>query len=176
MTGSRSIRTARLAGVLAGVALAAALLLAGRPASGGETVGADVSVYANQTGELAVSPAGPARFVNDPLMRPGQSASGRFRVTNQTGVTESIRLAALPSAHDLDGSLDLRLASNGETLVDGSLASLAKPGGTPLVLWPGESRTVSVTVSLSPAASDEVAAAALVEIAVTFEPESVRWR
>src|SRR5882724_4935191 len=99
MTAISSMRTARLAGLLVGVALATTLVLASRPASGDGVVGADVGFYANQTGELAVSPPGPAKFIDDSALRPGQSVNGDFSVTNQTGIRESIGLVPLPSAH-----------------------------------------------------------------------------
>ncbi|MDX6607863.1 MAG: hypothetical protein QOD14_2403 [Solirubrobacterales bacterium] len=174
MTAISSMRTARLAGLLVGVALAATLVLASRPASGGQAVGADVGFYANQTGELAVSPAGPAKFIDDPALRPGESTSGDFRVTNQTGVREAIHLVALPSAHDLDTNLELRLSSAGATLAEGTLRSFARAQGEPLVLAPGQSATVTATASLSRAAGQAAAAAALVDVAITFDLGTAR--
>jgi hypothetical protein len=162
------MRRARLVGCLVGVACAAVLVLASRPASGGQAVGADVGFYANQTGELAVSPPGPAKFIDDSALRPGQSVSGNFSVTNQTGVRESIQLIPLPSAHELDGSLRLRLSSGGVLLEEGSLGSLAHGGGKRLVLAPGRSAVVSTTASLPAGAGDNVAAA-LVDVAITFQ-------
>jgi hypothetical protein len=170
MTATSSLRTARLAGCLVGVALAATLVLASRPAAGGQAVGADVGLYANQTGELAISPPGPAKFIDDPRLRPGHSVGGDFRVSNQTGVREAIHLIALPSAHELDHTLELRLSSGGETLAEGPLGSFARPRGKPLTLGPGESATVHATARLSPAAGQD-AAAALVDVAISFELE-----
>jgi hypothetical protein len=168
MTAISGMGRARLAGCLVGVALAAALVLASRPASGGQAVGADVGFYANQTGELAISPPGPAKFIDASELRPGQSVSGDFSVTNQTGIREAIHLVALPSAHELDASLHVQLSSGGITLEQGTLASLAGPGGRPLVLEPGESAVVTATASLPASAGDEVAAA-LVDVAISFE-------
>jgi hypothetical protein len=166
MTAISGISRARLAGCLVGVALAAALILASRPASGGQAVGADVGFYANQTGELAISPPGPAKFIDASSLRPGQSVSGDFSVTNQTGIREAITLVPLPSAHELDSSLQLRLSSHGETLEEGTLGSLAN-GGRPLIIDAGQSAVVTTTASLPASAGDEVAAA-LVDVAINF--------
>jgi hypothetical protein len=168
MKAISSMRKARLAGLLVGVAAAATLVLASRPASGGEAVGADVGFYANQTGELAVSPAGPAKFIDATALRPGQSVSGDFRVTNQTGIREAIHLLALPSANELDGALQVRLTSGGAVLAEGTLGSLAKATGKPLSLGPGQSAIVSATATLPPGPGDDVAAA-LVDVAITFQ-------
>src|SRR5262249_32017614 len=113
MTAISGIGRARLAGCLVGVAPAATLGLAGRPAPRGPAGRADVGFYANQTGELAVPPAGPTKFINAPELRPGQTATGDFTVTNQTGIREAIGLTALPSAHRLDDELEVSLSSGG---------------------------------------------------------------
>ena len=168
MTADAGIRTARLAGCLLGVVLAGTLVLASRPASGGQAVGADVSVYANQTGELAVDPAGPTDFLHARELHPGASASGSFRVTNQTGRPEAIRLAAVPSARDLNDSLRVEISRSGRTLASGPLGSILGGEGNFLILDPGKSARVAVTVSL-PADVGRDVAAALVEIAIVFE-------
>ena len=168
MKAISGISRARLAGCLVGVALAAALVLASRPASGGQAVGADVGFYANQTGELAISPPGPAKFIDASALRPGQSVSGDFNITNQTGIREAITLVPLPSAHELDSSLRLRLSSRGETLEEGTLGSLGHGGGRPLIIAPGQSAAVNTIASLPPGAGDEVAAA-LVDVAINFQ-------
>src|SRR5947199_10492445 len=111
MTAISDLRTARLAGCLVGVLLAAWLVLASRPATGGKAVGAAVSVYSNDTGELAIDPPGPANFIDAGSLRPGDSGSGSFRVTNQTGRGEAMRVAAVPSAHELDDTLRVEIRS-----------------------------------------------------------------
>jgi hypothetical protein len=167
VTAVSGLRWARLAGCLVGVAAAATLVLASRPASGGAAVGADVGVYANQTGELAVSPPGPAKFIDAPTLRPGQSVSGQFSVANQTGIGQRIALVPLPSGHELDDELELRLSSGGALLGSGTLGSLANGGNRPLVLAPGQSAVVEATASLPPDAGSDVAAA-LVDVSIDF--------
>jgi hypothetical protein len=172
MTAIAGMRGARLAGLVVGIALAAALLLASRPASGGEAVGAAVGFYANQTGELAVSPPGPAKFIDESALRAGHSVSGEFEVTNQTGIRGEIRLTALPSAHELDELLNVRLSARGKTLAAGALGDLASADGKPLILASGHSATVTATVSLASGARED-AAAALVDVTIGFELEAV---
>ncbi len=132
-----------------------------------------MTFYANQTGEFAVSPPGPATFIDDRALHPGQTVSGSFRIANQTGVTKSILLSAEPSASDLNATLRLRLASGGETLREGPLDRLGTPGGKPLVVAPGESATVDLAAHLETADGDG-AAAALVQVAIQFEAGSKR--
>ena len=170
MTAISRIEATRRAGFLIGVALAVSLVLASRPATGHPAVGAAVSAYANQTGELAVDPAGPSDFLDASELRPGSSTSGSFRVTNQTGRPRAITVAAVPSSHELDHALRVAIRSGARTLAAGDLGSLGEGGGDPLVLAPGERATVSLAVSLSPEAGVDPAAA-MVEIAVVLETE-----
>jgi hypothetical protein len=109
-------------------------------------------------------------LIDEPTFRPGESASGSFRLTNQTGVREAIQLGATPSAHGLDRALELRLSSDGRILAEGTLGSFPGTDAAPLVLGPGQSATVEATASLSPTLGEE-AAAGLVEVAITFEPK-----
>ena len=169
MTSISGLGLARVAGCVFGVLLAAAVLIVSQPA-GGSAVGADVSAYSNQTGELAIEPAGPADFLHVADLLPGNSASGSFRVTNQTGTQETLRATAVPSTHALDRLLSVEIGSGGDrTLASGSLASTE--AGDPLVLDPGQTATVSVRLALAKDAGDKVAAA-LVEIAIVFQPEA----
>jgi hypothetical protein len=168
MTAISGMRTARLAGCLLGMVLAGILVLASRPVSGGAAVGAAVNLYANQTGELAVDPAGPADFLTVSELRPGASASGNFRVTNQTGVREALVLGARPSSHELDYSLAIEIRAGSTTLYSGTLGSLSEATPVPLLLDPGDTATVTVTVSLSGQTGPELAAA-LVGIAIVFD-------
>jgi hypothetical protein len=165
--------SARLLGCLLGVVLAAWFVLSSQPASGGQEVGAAVSAYSNDTGELAIDPAGPTDFLNDGNLRPGASASGSFRVTNQTGQVEALSVAAVPSVHDLDNTLSVEISSGDQALASGLLGSMADGGSDPLVLGPGETARVGVRVSLPADAGREVAAA-LDEIAVVLKTGAYR--
>jgi hypothetical protein len=156
-------------GCVLGIAAAASLFVASRPASGGDAVGAEVDFHADLTGELGVSPAGPLRFIHDRALRPGDpAATGSFKLTNQTGERFAIHLNAVPSVHSLDALLDVDLRSGGQTLASGPLGSLQSSSGPPLVLDPGQTRTITASASLAPEASPDQAAAALVDVAIVF--------
>lgn len=167
MTSIKGFGTARLAGFLLGAALAVTLVLASRPAAGGGAVGASISIAAVQTGEFAVDPAEPADFLNASELRPGATARGAFRMRNQTGRRETVRLRLAPSSHELDSLLTVRISSGDRTLASGPLGSMADGAGEPIVLQPGQPASVDVRVSLAEGAGTEVAAS-LLEIAVTF--------
>jgi hypothetical protein len=166
MAGDSGMRMARLAGCLLGVILAGTLVLASRPASGGGAVGAEVSVYANPTGELAVDPTGPSAFLTVSALRPGGSASGSFRTTNQTDRTQRIWLGARPASHELDGWLEVQMSADSRMLASGPLGRTAA-AAEPLVLASGESATINVTLRLSADAGPK-ALLALEDIVVTF--------
>jgi len=168
MTAMTGFGTARLAGFLLGAALAVTLVVASRPAAGGEAVGASISIAAVQTGEFAVDPAEPEDFLRASELRPGATARGAFRMRNQTGRREAVRLRLAPSSHELDSLLTIRISSGQRTLASGPLGSMADGAGEPIVLPPGQPAGVDVSVSLAEDAGNEVAAS-LVEIAVTFE-------
>src|SRR5581483_588558 len=165
----RGLGPPRLAGFLLGAALAATLVLASRPASGGQAVGATLSFSAEQTGELAVDPAAPATFIEAPELRPGDLARGSLRMRNQTGRREAVRLRLVPSSHELDRILRVEIRSGNQTIASGPLGSMAGGAGDPIVLAPGAQAGVCIAVSLPADYSDAEAAAELVEVAVTFE-------
>ena len=173
MTSRRSTHSARVAGLVIGAGLAIFLLASGRPASGGEAIGAEVSFYANQTGELAVSPPGPETFLrNRSLMPEGAAATGEFEVTNQTGVMLELRLSAVGSDDVLDDELEVEMSSGGRVLATGLLGGLEEPAGTPLVIAPGESAAIEVTASLPGEAP--AAAASLVDVAVGLDDSQAK--
>jgi hypothetical protein len=150
-----------------GAILALTLLWSSRPEADPGELGAHVTFHANLTGELGVAPAGPEPFLRDDALRPGGTTEGTFDLTNQTGAPLTIRFRALSSEPSLDEFLQVALSSHGTALASGTLASLGTPGGTPLVLSPGETRPVSLTATLDPAAGP-AAAAALVDVGVSF--------
>ena len=168
MTARTRTRFARATGCALGAALALALIAGSRPAGGEGAVGAEVSVYANRTGELAVTPAGPQKFLHEPALMAGHTASGSFVLTNQTGDRLMIRMAALGSQHSLDDSLGIKISAGGVRLASGTLGELAAAAGKPLPMAPGARRRVEVAVSLPAHSSGTRAAAALVDVAIDF--------
>ena len=172
-TSNRSTRSARIAGWVIGAALAIVLIASGRPAAGGDAVGAKVSFYANQTGELAISPPGPEDFLRDRALMPGGSpAAGEFDVTNQAGESLELLMSAVGSDRVLDDELQVEISSDDRELAGGLLGELEEPSGAPLVLAPGDSATVEVEASLPGEAP--AAAASLVDVAIGFEIQNAR--
>jgi hypothetical protein len=112
----------RRAGVFAGVALVAVVVLAFRIPDGSGTLGADVIVAISPTGELGVSRPGP--FMSATGLRPGGTMSGEVEVANQTGRPLAVRLRALPDSKDLDRLLVVDVRAGGARLFHGRLRGL----------------------------------------------------
>jgi len=144
------IWTARIAGGLAGVAAAAALLIASHPAQGGQAVGAEVTAHADQGGAIAVTPASPANFLHARALHPGESATGAFTVISQTGQTQLVRATASASDPKLQ-----------------HLVSLAFVDAGRVKLRPGGSAPLTATVTLRRAAGTHWQAA-LIDYAVVL--------
>jgi hypothetical protein len=147
MTAVPGIWAARIVGALVGIVAAGALLIASFPAQGGAAVGAELTAHADVTGELAVSPAGPSYFLHARALHPGQSASGSFTVTNQTGQRQAIRARAIASNPKLALLVTLTFRQRR------------------LVLAPGESGSIRATAAL-PRTSGSHWQAALIDYAV----------
>lgn len=141
-------RIARGAGILLGVTIAIALLIAWQVPGGERTLGADVRIEALQTGEIGVAPLHP--FVASPSLLPGASLAGDVTMRNQTGVPLALRLRALPSVRDLDRLLLIRVSAGKRALYDGDLAGLRAGGTAPLVLKKASAERVHVSVALPP--------------------------
>ena len=139
-------RTARLVGILLGIAIATIALISWRVPGGERTLGTDVRVEALQTGEIGVAPLHP--FVSAPSLLPGASAAGDVTVRNQTGMPLAMRLRALPSVRDMDGLLVVRVSAGAQRLYDGTLGGLRTTGSRPLQLRPATSKRLHVTASL----------------------------
>jgi hypothetical protein len=139
-------RLVRPLGILLGVLLAAAALAAWRVPGGRQTLGADVTVAALQTGAIGVSPMHP--FVTASSLLPGKSAGGSVMLRNQTGVAMAVRLKAEPSTRDLDALLLVHVSAGPDVLYDGTLAGLRARGTQPLRLRAGESRGLEMQARL----------------------------
>ncbi|MDP9227746.1 MAG: hypothetical protein M3M99_01690 [Actinomycetota bacterium] len=164
----RGIWAARATGCLIGATAALVLLITSRPTEGGEAIGAEVSAHADLNGELALSPAGPANFIHERALRPGDVATGTVLVRNQTGQRQDVRVWALGSTPALDQALELSFAAGDRQLRAGTLGDLAAKGGGAVVLAPGESTEITTTASIragAPAGWE----AALVDVAVLFD-------
>jgi hypothetical protein len=119
---SRADRRTRGIGLLLGAGLALALLLSWRTPPGHSTLGADVTVVTQPSGELAISPGG--TLINAVSMKPSPAASaetGELHVRNETGATLEVHLRGVPSQPDLDDALMIEVSSRGTTLYSGVL-------------------------------------------------------
>ena len=123
-SGKRIESYVRRAGVVAGIALVAVVVLAFRVPDGSGTLGSDVIFSISPTGELGVSRSGP--FMSATGLRPGGALEGRVDVLNQTGKRLAVRLRALPDAKDLDRLLVVDVRAADSLLYHGPLAGLRK--------------------------------------------------
>jgi hypothetical protein len=145
MSTSATDRFTRAIGAAIGLGLVAALIVAARPAGGhGGVLPASLRFTAGLDGAVMIEPAAPRPLLDSGSMRPGSHASGAMTVTNQTGETLAVRLRAKPSSTALDGTAQVRLASGGRTLADGTLQALRQGSPEALRLQPGGSARVKV--------------------------------
>jgi len=119
--------SARVAGVLTGLAAFAALVIGTRLPPGPEVLGADVTIAIAPTGELGVQPAGPV-FIESGL-RPGQPPRQHAtQVMNRTGRPLLVTVKTRPNGDDLDGALQLDLQGNRQPLWSGAERDLRSTG------------------------------------------------
>jgi hypothetical protein len=136
-------------GLLLGAALAAVTVYDSRVPGGTGSLGADVSLTVNLTGELDVRPFG--RVLTASGMRPSRPESGRetrLAVENQTARPLEVRMRTRPSIRDLDRLLAVRVSAGERELFAGRLGGLRRWTRTPLQLRSGQSRPVTVRVWL----------------------------
>ena len=147
----------RLAGFLAGLALAALALTAWRVPAGARRLGADLQLSASPSGELAVAPSGV--FVATTNLEPdnvgGGAVEGRLKVKNQTGTTLNVKPHALPSTADLDRLVELTLDVDGVELYRGPLGELRGGPHRPARLVPGQSAILVARAQLRPATGED---------------------
>src|SRR5262245_16450838 len=164
MSSTKGARVARVAGCLLGIGLAGAVLVASKPAQGGTAVGAELTMHAELSGELRVSPASPTNFLHARSLRPGESTTGTFQLTNLTGSTLASSPELRSSAHELDQALQVQVTWQGGSTQD-TLGRLAGPSAEPILLGPGKTTPVSVRATL-PADPPEGWQAALVDVSL----------
>ena len=148
-----TVLTARMAGLVTGVAIAAAGVTSWKVTGGTGILGADIWVISSPVGELELSPAGP--FVSGSALEPGgRAVEGDLKVRNQTGSELSVRLRALPSLRDLDDVLMIRVELEGDALFVGRLGDLRSWSDRAFRLARGERRAVRVQTWLPPDVTD----------------------
>ena len=144
-------RWARRLGLLAGLAAVAIAVTGWRVPPRDGSLGLDLAVAFQPTAQLEFSPSGSVLTASG--MAAGDERSGKVAVRNVTGTTLAVRVRALPSIHDLDPVLLVRVAAGTTTLYDGPLGGLASRSGA-LVLGSGRTADLSFEARLPSGARD----------------------
>src|SRR3954452_13908322 len=146
MTKTRSNLPLRIAGLAAGLMLAASLLYVLRfPPSDG-SLGADVRLVALAPGELIVKPTD--AFLTGRDLKPGGAAAeGQLRVRNITTGPVDGRVKALASDRKLARLVHIELRSGGRVLADSSIADI-RSGSRPMRIPLGKVGTLEARVSI----------------------------
>ncbi|MEX2196213.1 MAG: hypothetical protein WD844_13085 [Thermoleophilaceae bacterium] len=143
MRRARADGWARTIGACLGAGLAVAALASARVPAGAGELGLDLTVAATATGELGVTPPGPAIRVAG--MRPGSgAATGTVAVRNQTGRRRALRLRALPSSAEVDRALRVRASAGGAVLYDGELGGMRRWTSRAIELGSGATATLTL--------------------------------
>ena len=119
-------RILNLCGFVAGFAVTVAAIFGSRVAPG-STAGADISITAPSTGELAVSPAG--SILQRSNLKPSTRSRGvatRMTVRNQTAGELDVFVRAPARTRDLDRVLQVEIEAGGHALFAGRLAALRR--------------------------------------------------
>lgn len=112
-------------GFLLGVVVVAAVGWSTRLPQASGTAGADVTIAAGPTGELAVTPSGP--FARGLGLEPGSArtpARGSVTVHNNTGSAADVHVRVLRSISDLDQLLQVEVTAGGTRVYAGPLGGL----------------------------------------------------
>ena len=115
---------ARLTGLAVGMSLALVALASARVPAGAGELPAHVSLVAERSVTLGVSPVG-RELLTEHLVAPGRAAvSGLVEVSNLTGGTLELRPRLRTIRGELPDALRVQLSSGGGTLYAGPVASL----------------------------------------------------
>jgi hypothetical protein len=115
---------ARWTGLVVGVSLALVSLVSARVPPGTGEVPAHVSLVAERSVEIGVTPAG-RELLTEHLVVPGRgSVSGLVEVSNFTGGTLELQPRLRAIRGELPDGLHVKLTAGGRTLYDGNVANL----------------------------------------------------
>ena len=112
----------RAAGFFFGLAIVALALVAWRVPPGDGTLGADLTFFSVENGNLAVTPSG--AFAQKRGLEEGDELAGRVTVRNRTGKAIRIQLRAPADRPELDALLDVEATAGKTVLYRGRLAGL----------------------------------------------------
>lgn len=151
-------------GLLAGLALAIALLASWRVAAPGGVAGAEVAFTTMPPGELTVAGAG--SLIRSRGLRPGgRPVTGRAKLRNIAGKRLAVRARLAPSNPDLDRLLRVELRAGDIDLAAGTLGELRRWSPRALRLDPGASSALSAKAWI-PRGDGRGAAGRLVDVTV----------
>jgi len=141
----RGIPAVRLSGLVVGIAVALVALVAWRVPALPAGAGADVSIRAVPSGELAVS--NPGDFLHAPALIPSSPTDGAtasVRLTNQSPFSQVVSARGLPATDDLDDVLQIQVRTTRGEVCRGSLRGFRQWTNRGLVLRPGASESYTV--------------------------------
>ncbi len=120
----KSTSIARWAGLVAGVSLSLAALASARVSTGTHEVPAHVSLVAESSVQLGVTPVG-RELLSERLLLPGrQSVSGVVQLSNYTGGDLIVRPRLRSLRGELPAELRIRVTAGRETVYAGKLSDL----------------------------------------------------
>lgn len=162
---------ARVAGAGLGLLIAVLIIFSARPAgSAALRAPASIGISVRTGGAVAAAPAAPKRLLVAPRMRPGQRASGRFRLVNQTGRRLEVGLRARPSSSGLEELVRVRLAVRKRRLADTTVNGLRQAPSEPVTLRPGQTARLRITASIERGADIGYAGRRLSLVLATVTP------
>jgi hypothetical protein len=120
----KTTSTARWAGLIVGIGLALAALASARVSTGTHEVPAHVSMVAESSVKLGVTPVG-RELLSDKLLVPGrQPVSGLVELSNYTGGTLTVRPRLRSLRGELPAGLRISVTAGGNKLYAGRLSDL----------------------------------------------------
>ena len=120
----KSTSIARWAGLIAGIGLALAALASARVSTGTHEVPAHVSLVAESSVQLGVTPVG-RELLSDRLLIAGrQPVSGLVELSNYTGATLTVRPRIRSLRGELPAELRISVNAGSKTLYTGKLSDL----------------------------------------------------
>jgi len=149
MTTPSAIRAVAALGLVLGIAVAALMVSRWHVAPGSGLTRTSVTMIANNTGALAMTPTG--AFMRDADISRGP-ASGRFVTVNETGSPLWVRLRLLASSPDLGSGLVVTAKADGVPIYQGKLSGFAPWTQQRFLIRPGGRAQVELTVAAAPGA------------------------
>lgn len=146
--GAGRASTGRLKAVsfVLGLAIVALALVAWRVPPGDGMLGADVTFFSVENGNLSVSPSGP--FAQKRKLAEGDGLTGRVTVHNRSSKAVRVQVRAPADRPDLDSLLDVEAVAGKTVLYRGRLVGLRQWTKRTFRLDPGAREDVRLRASL----------------------------